>query len=154
MKNFLYFIFLITLLSSCTFNEQPVFLKIDNVKVISFKDGVVSLKADAFFENPNDVSGKISTDEIAVIVNDIEVAKVFSDEFSVPAKENFTVPLTANIPANKILEANKSNALNSILNSLLTNKINIRFKGNLKYTVFGYKSEFLVDEVEEIKIKF
>ncbi|WP_405605668.1 LEA type 2 family protein [Polaribacter sp. Asnod1-A03] len=155
MKNFLYFTFIFVLLTSCSVNEQPIFLKVDNIEVTSFSGGVVNLKANAFFENPNDVGGKISTDEVSVFVNEVEVAKVFSDEFEVPAKNNFTIPLTASIPTKKIFEANKGgDAIGGLLGSLLSNKINVRFKGNLKYTVLGFNSEFLIDEIEEVKIKF
>ncbi|MCG1037156.1 LEA type 2 family protein [Polaribacter sargassicola] len=154
MKNFLYFTFIFLLLTSCSVNEQPIFIKVDNVEVVSFTGGEVNLKANALFENPNDVGGKISTDEIAIFVNDIEVAQVSSEEFDVPAKNNFTIPLKAVIPTKKIFEANKNDALGGLLGSLLTNKINVRFKGSLKYAVFGFKSEFLIDEIEEIKIKF
>ena len=151
MKNLLYFILLFTLITGCSVNEQPVFIKVDNVKVSSFKGDTIRLKAQAFFENPNDVGGTISTDEIKVIINGAEVAQVSSDEFEVPARKEFSIPLTVVVPAKRVFENNKDGVLGGLLTSLLKKSINVQFKGNLKYKVFGFSSEYSVDEIQEIK---
>lgn len=154
MKKTFYFLSLILLFYNCSVNKQPIFVKVDNVKVISFASDTIKLKADAFFENPNDVGGKISTEDISILVNDIEVAQVFSDEFKVPSKDKFTIPLTANIPTKNLLNNKKNGILGSLINSFINQKVNVRIKGNLEYVVFGFKREFLVDKTEEIKINF
>ena len=133
-------------------NKQPVFIKVDNVKVISLRSDTIRLKADAFFENPNDVGGKISTDEIKVIVNGTEVAQVSSDEFKVPARKEFTIPLKVVIPTKKIYENNKNGILGGLINSFLKKSIKVQFKGNLKYKFFGFKKDFIVDQTQEIKL--
>jgi hypothetical protein len=153
MKNKLYFLVLVLLLASCSIQKEPVFIKVDNVTVLSFATDTIKLKATAFFENPNDVGGKISTDSIKIFVNNVEVAQVFSEEFKVPAKAAFSIPMTAHIATKNILNSNKNGVLGGLLNSLLTNKVNIRIKGNLEYVVFGFKRDFLIDKTEEIKIK-
>jgi len=151
MKNILYFTLLIILISSCSVNKQPTFIKVDNVKVASFSGDTIRLKAEAFFTNPNDVSGKISTDEIKVIVNGAEVAKVSSEEFKVPARKDFTIPLVVVIPARKVFENNKNGILGGLLNSFLKKSIKVQFKGDIKYKVFGYSSVYPVDQIQEIK---
>jgi len=151
MKNILYFTLLIILISSCSVNKQPTFIKVDNVKVASFSGDTIRLKAEAFFINPNDVSGKISTDEIKVIVNGAEVAKVSSEEFKVPARKDFTIPLVVVIPARKVFENNKNGILGGLLNSFLKKSIKVQFKGDIKYKVFGYSSVYPVDQIQEIK---
>tara|TARA_B110001454_G_C12707166_1_gene429104 strand:+ start:1568 stop:2026 length:459 start_codon:yes stop_codon:yes gene_type:complete len=151
MKNILYFTLLIILISSCSVNKQPTFIKVDNVKVASFSGDTIRLKAEAFFTNPNDVSGKISTDEIKVIVNGAEVAQVSSEEFKVPARKDFTIPLVVVIPARKVFENNKNGILGGLLNSFLKKSIKVQFKGDIKYKVFGYSSVYPVDQIQEIK---
>ena len=47
------------------------------LKVLSFASDTVRLQAKAYFKNPNDVGGKLSTDEIKVIVNGAEVSSGF-----------------------------------------------------------------------------
>ena len=151
MKNLLYFTLLILLISSCSVNKQPTFIKVDNIKVTSFSGDTIRLKAEAFFTNPNDVGGKISTDEIKVIVNGAEVAHVSSEEFKVPAREDFTIPLIVVIPAKKVFENNKNGILGGLLNSFLNKSIKVQFKGDIKYKVFGYSSVYPVDQIQEIK---
>jgi hypothetical protein len=154
MKNVLYFSALFLLISSCAVQKEPVFLKVDNVEVLSYALDTIKLKAAAFFENPNDVGGNISTDELKIFVNGQEVAQVFSEEFKVPARKEFSVPLIAHIPTKNILSSNKNGILGGLLNSLFTKKVTVRIKGELRYVVFGFKRNFLVDKTQEIKIKF
>ncbi|WP_459743030.1 hypothetical protein [Polaribacter sp. OB-PA-B3] len=154
MKNILYFLLFFLLVFGCSVQKEPVFIKVDNVKVVSFASDTIKLKATAFFENPNDVGGKISTDDLAVFVNDTEVAQIFSEDFKVPARDNFSIPLIAHIPTKNFLNSNKNGMLEGLINSFISQKINVRIKGNLEYVVFGFKRDFLVDKREEIKIKF
>ncbi|WP_158841859.1 LEA type 2 family protein [Polaribacter sp. L3A8] len=151
MKNHLYFILLFLVFTSCSVREKPVFIKVDNVAVTSFTGDTIRLKANAFFTNPNDVGGKIATDEIKVIVNGVEVAQVSSDEFEVPARKEFTIPLTVVIPAKKVFGNNKNGVLGGLLNSFLKKSIEVQFKGDLKYKVFGFSSEYPIDEIQNIK---
>lgn len=154
MKKTFYFLCLLFFIYSCAINKEPIFVKVDNIKVLSFAADTVHIQANAFFENPNDVGGKISTEDLSILVNNIEVAQVFSDDFKVPARDKFTIPLTAKVPTKNLLNTNKNGMLGGLINSLITNKVNVRIKGNLEYVVFGFKKEFLVDKTQEIKIKF
>ena len=151
MKKAGYFSVLFLLIMSCSVKEKPIFIKVDNVKVVSFATDTVRLKAEAFFKNPNDVGGKISTDEIKIIVNGAEVAQVFAEEFNVPARKEFAIPLTAVIPTKKVFENNKNGILGGLLNSLLNKSVKVQFKGNLKYKVFGFSNTYPIDQVEIIK---
>ena len=154
MRKAFYFLGLLLLLYSCKINKEPVFIKIDNLQLVSFKRDTIRLKANAFFQNPNDVGGKIATDEIKVIINDIEVAQVSSDEFKVPARNEFTVPLNVAIPAKKVFDNNKNGFLGGLLNSVLKKSVKVKFKGDLKYKVFGYSSNYPVDITQDVKITF
>ncbi|WP_298879673.1 LEA type 2 family protein [uncultured Polaribacter sp.] len=151
MKNFLYLLLLFLIISSCSVNKQPVFIKVDNVKISSFKSDTIRLKAEAFFENPNDVGGEISTDEIKVIINGAEVAQVSSEEFKVPARKEFVIPLVVVIPAKKVFENNKNGILGGLLNSIINKSIKVQFKGDIEYKVFGFSKEYPVDHIQEIK---
>lgn len=154
MKNAGYFLVLLLIISSCSIHKEPVFVKLDNIEVLSFAQDTIKLQAVAFFENPNDVGGTIGTDGLKIFVNGDEVASIFSEEFKVPARKNFRIPLSAHIPTKNMLNANKNGVLGSLLNSLFTKKLTLRIKGKLQYVVFGFKSDFLVDKTQDIKIKF
>lgn len=154
MKTSVYFLFLILLISSCSVQKEPLFIKVDDVKIVSFASDTIKLKAAAFFENPNAVGGLISADEIDVFVNGIIVAQVFSVPFKVPGNKAFSVPLMAYIPTKNILNSDKNGVLGGLLNSLLTRKVKVQIKGNLQYVVFGFKRSFSIDKTQVIKIKF
>lgn len=154
MKKFCYFLLISALLTSCAVKKKPVFVKVDDVKLLSLKTDTVRLAANAYFKNPNDISGKISTDEIKVIVNGAEVAQVSSEEFKVPARKDFTIPLKVVIPAKRVFENNKGGILGGLINSVLNKSIKVQFKGELKYKVLGFSNVYPIDKTEEIKIKF
>ena len=154
MKKLIYFLFLFLLINSCSVKEPPVFIKVDNIKITSFSSDTIRLNAEAFFKNPNDVGGKISTDEIKVIINGAEVAQVFSDEFEVPARNEFTIPLKVVIPASRVFENNKNGILGGLINSIFNKSVKVQFKGELKYKVLGFSNVYPIDQTEEIKIKF
>ena len=154
MKNLLYFSVLLLLISSCTVQKKPVFIKVANVKVVSVTLDTIRLKAKAFFENPNDVGGKISTDEIKVIINDTELAQVSSEEFKVPARKEFEVPLNVVIPAKRVFENNRNGILGGLINSVISRSVKVQFKGDLKYKILGFSSVYAVDNTETIKINF
>lgn len=140
---------LLTVLS-CKVNEKPEFLRVENIDVVESNSEFVILSADAFFNNPNDVSGELKSEGIRVIVNDVEMAVVSSESFNVPAKKEFSIPLKANIPASKILNLNN---LGGLINSLLNKKMTVQYVGDIKYKVFGFSHTYKIDKTEEVKIK-
>jgi hypothetical protein len=52
MKKIAPFLVFILLFTSCAFEENLIFEKIDNVKLAGMSDGQLHLTAEAFFENP------------------------------------------------------------------------------------------------------
>lgn len=153
MKKLLTIFISILLLTSCSINKKPIFLKVDDVKILSLKTDTVRLQASAYFKNENDIGGKISTDEIKVLVNGTQVAQVSSEEFKVPANKEFSVPLKVVIPTKRVFENNKGDILGGLLSTVLNNSIKIQFKGDIRYKVLGFSSVYPVDKTKEIKIK-
>lgn len=141
------------LVVSCSVKKKPVFLKVDDVNVLSFKADTVKLEAKAYFKNENDIGGKISTDEVKVFVDGIEIAQVSSEEFKVPANKEFNVPLLVSVPTKNVFNNEKGGILEGLLKSVLNNNVKVRFKGNIKYKVLGFSSVYPIDKTKEIKIK-
>ncbi|WP_418650319.1 LEA type 2 family protein [Tenacibaculum aestuariivivum] len=139
---------------SCSIKKKPIFIKVDDVKVTTIKSDTIRLKANAFFKNPNDISGKIATDEIKVLINGVEIAQVSSEEFKVPARKEFSIPLNVAIPTRKVFKDNKNGFLGGLLNSFLNKSIKVQFKGDLRYKVLGFSHIYPVDKIENINIKF
>ncbi|MDO6812357.1 LEA type 2 family protein [Tenacibaculum soleae] len=153
MKKWLFFIIILFVLS-CSVKKKPVFIKVDSIKIASVALDTIRLKAIAIFKNENNIGGKIATDEIKVIVNGNQLAQVSSEEFKVPANKEFSIPLKVVIPAKKVFDNNKNGVLGGLLNSLISKKIKVQLKGDLKYKVFGFSHVYSIDKTEDVNIKF
>ena len=153
MRKLAVLIILIIGLFGCSISKKPVFLKVDDVQVVSVQSDTIRLKANAYFKNPNDVGGKISTDEIKVIVNGAELAQVSSEEFKVPSRKDFTIPLSVVIPAKQVFENKRNGILGGLINTLLNKTIKVQFKGDLRYKVLGFSKVYPVDKTQEIKLR-
>ena len=151
MKKVLYFMTLFLLIASCAIQKKPIFIKVDNIEILSYERDTVRLKAEAFFKNPNDIGGKLSTDSIFVFVNGAKLARVTSASFKIPARKEFAIPMLVEIPTKRIFESNKNGILGGLLNSVLNKSIKVQFKGDLKYKVLGYSNIYPIDKTEEIK---
>ncbi|MEQ3499176.1 LEA type 2 family protein [Tenacibaculum sp. SSH1-16] len=154
MKKFIYFLPFLLLIISCSVKQKPIFLKVDDIKLLSVSTDTIRVGANAYFENPNDIGGKIATDEIKVLIDEVEVAQVSSEEFKVPARKEFHIPLKVVIPSKRVFENNKNGILGGVLNSLINQRLKIHFKGDLKYKVLGFSHVYPIDRVENVKIKF
>jgi len=78
------------------------------------------------------------------------LATISSESFKVPAKKEFSIPLQAKIPSEKILNINN---LGGLLNSLLSKKMTVQYIGDIKYKVLGFSHTYKIDKTEEVKIK-
>ena len=145
------FSLIFTLLFNCSFTKKPEFVRLENIEVIDSNSKTITIRADALFLNKNDVGGTLKTDDLKVYLNDLELASVISDEFDVPRRKNFTIPLTVKV-ATASLTSDKN--LGSLLGSLLTQSLKLHYKGAIKYKIMGYSSTYTVDEIQDVKIKF
>jgi hypothetical protein len=148
-KTILLSITLFTILS-CKVNEKPEFLRVENIEVLESTRNHVTLKADAFFINHNNVSGELETEEIKVFVNGNEMGHVSSESFKVPAKKEFSIPLKAKVSTDSLF-SNKN--LSGLLGSLLNKNLEVQYIGDIKYKVFGFSHVYKVDRTEKVKIK-
>ncbi len=135
---------------SCKVNEKPVFLGVENIEVIEVTSEHILINADANFENPNHIGGKLISDELNILINDVQMVSLSSEEFNVPAKDLFVVPLKAEVQTHEIF---RENSLGSVLESLLLRTVNVSYQGIIKYKVLGFSYNYEVDITEEIKLK-
>lgn len=147
-KCLILFVLLSTL--SCSVKKAPEFVGVERIKLLEADGKTITLTADALFKNLNDVGGQIETDSIIVMIDNVKMARVQAESFDVPAREEFTIPLKVNIPTKDIFNENN---LSSIFNSILSQKLKVNFKGDLKYKVLGFSRTYAVDRTEEVKIK-
>ncbi len=139
-----------TLVFNCTVTEKPEFIGLSKIKVIEADGETIKLSAKAMFKNPNDVGGKLKTDGINVYINQTEVANIISEEFDVPKKEEFTIPLTVSVSTDSLLD---KNSIGGLLSTLISKKLLVKYIGEIDYKVFGYSSSYSIEEEQTIKIK-
>jgi len=154
MRNLILLLTLCFSIYSCSVKEPPLFKGIENIEVVDSNSKMISLKADAIFENQNDVGGEIKSDNISIYINDIKLAQLSSDNFDVPARKEFTVPLKVNISTDSILKIKGTNAIGSLLNSLINKQIKVQYKGDIVYKKFGFSYVYPVDETEMVKLDY
>lgn len=135
---------------NCSVKEKPQFIGVENIQVLESTSEYVTLTADALFINPNDIGGKLKTDEIKIFVNNNEMGTVSTESFKVPAKTEFSIPLKANIPTDSIF-SNKS--IGGLIGSLFSKKVKVQYKGDIKYKALGFSYTYNIDKTEDLKIK-
>ena len=139
----------LSLLLSCSVKQKPEFIKLDNIEFNGTTSKMILLSAEAHFHNPNDIRGELKTDGLKVFVNDNELAEVISERFDVPARNEFSIPLRAHIPTDSLI-SNKN--LSGLLGSLLSQKIQVQYKGRIKYKILGFSHYYDIDKTERITI--
>jgi hypothetical protein len=136
---------------SCSVNEKPQFIGVENIKVLESTSKYVAFTADALFKNPNDIGGELQTDEIKLFVNDNEMASVSTESFKVPAKKEFTIPLKTKVPTDSLF-SNKS--IVGLIGSLFSKKVKVQYIGDITYRALGFSYTYNIDKTEDVKIKF
>nr|WP_321236596.1 LEA type 2 family protein [uncultured Psychroserpens sp.] len=154
MRKLILLLTLCTSILSCSVKEKPLFITVEGIKLEEATSKTITLKANAIFQNPNDVGGSLESDDVSVYVNDVKVAHVSSENFKVPAKDEFTVPLRVMVSTDSILKKDNKNVLGTILNSILNKEIKVQYKGEIVYNTFGFSYKYPIDETEMVKIKF
>ena len=154
MRNFILLLTTAFVCLSCSVKEKPLFVAVENIELDESTSKTITLKANAIFQNPNDVGGRLESDNVSVYINDIKVAHVSSESFKVPAKKEFTIPLKVKVSTDSILKGDSRNILGSILNSVINKKIKVQYKGEIIYKALGFSYTYPVDETEMVKIKF
>jgi len=136
---------------SCSVNEKPQLIGVENIKVLESTSKYVAFTADALFKNPNDIGGELQTDEIKLFVNDNEMASVSTESFKVPAKKEFTIPLKTKVPTDSVF-SNKS--IVGLIGSLFSKKVKVQYIGDITYRALGFSYTYNIDKTEDVKIKF
>ena len=138
---------------SCGVKQKPTLIKVDSIKLITANPTKIILSANALFNNPNLIGGRLITNGITVYVNDISFGKIETEEFKVPANDNFTVPLKIQIKTKDIFNKDSSGLLNSLLSSVVNRSLNVRYKGEILFKAFGINHSYIIKKIETVKIK-
>jgi hypothetical protein len=152
MKKFT-ILLLILLTTSCAIKKKPEFIKIDGIELVEANSRTLTLKAEALFNNPNVVGGRLNTEGVNVFVNDMLMGIVSAEEFKVPAKNSFKVPLQIKINTKDLLRKDPNGFLSGLLNSVLNKNLKVTYKGVIQFKALGFSYKYPIDKTETVKIK-
>ena len=144
---------LILLTTSCAVKKKPEFIKIDGIELVGANSRTLTLKAEALFNNPNVVGGRLNTEGVNVFVNDMLMGVVSAEEFKVPAKNSFKVPLQIKINTKDLLSKDPNGFLSGLLNSVLNKNLKVTYKGVIQFKALGFSYKYPIDKTETVKIK-
>ncbi|MGY3795448.1 LEA type 2 family protein [Aquimarina sp. 433] len=153
MKKFLFLSTIFLILPSCSLSKKPEFERISKIDVKNVSMRNITIHADAVFNNPNNVDGTLSIEDMHVFVDNIDVGVISSKEFDVPSKNEFKIPLEGTFSLSKIYEDNKSNLLNSVLKIVQTDSIHIQYKGNIKYHFGNFSYPYKINKEQKVSLK-
>ena len=152
MKKFT-ILLLILLTTSCAIKKKPEFIKIDGIELVEANSRTLTLKAEALFNNPNVVGGRLNTEGVNVFVNDMLMGVVSAEEFKVPSKNSFKVPLQIKINTKDLLSKDPNGFLSGLLNSVLNKNLKVTYKGVIQFKALGFSYKYPIDKTETVKIK-
>jgi hypothetical protein len=144
---------LILLTTSCAIKKKPEFIKINGIELVEANSRTLTLKAEALFNNPNVVGGRLNTEGVNVFVNDMLMGIVSAEEFKVPAKNSFKVPLQIKINTKDLLRKDPNGFLSGLLNSVLNKNLKVTYKGVIQFKALGFSYKYPIDKTETVKIK-
>tara|TARA_B110000902_G_C13903606_1_gene435401 strand:- start:53 stop:517 length:465 start_codon:yes stop_codon:yes gene_type:complete len=153
MKKKFTILLLIVLTTSCAIKQKPEFIKIDGIQLVDANSKTLTLKADALFNNPNDVGGRLNTEGVTVYVNDILIGVVSAEEFKVPAKKDFRVPLQIEVNTKDLLNKDPNGFLGGLLNSVLNRTLKVKYEGVIQFKTFSFSYKYPINKTETINIK-
>ena len=140
MRKICYVLFLSLFVFSCTFTEQPNFIKIKNVRVQKANLSKVIINADALFKNLNDIGGNLELNKLEVFVNNIKVSNISTKKFKVPIKDNFSIPIKASFSPKQIFDDHKKGFPSNIFKSIKNKKVTMVYKGIITYYLGDFSS--------------
>ena len=140
-------------ITGCSLSKKPHFKYVDTIKVKNVNLQHITLSANAVFDNPNRLQGKLSIEDMHLFVDNIDIGTVSSNEFNVPTKDEFTIPLQGTFSLSKIYGENKNSLLNSVLKVIQTDSIHIQYKGIIRYHLGSFSYPYAINKEQKISIK-
>lgn len=143
------FLLLLIFLSSCTFEENVKFEQIRNVQLVGVKDGMVNLTAEADFYNPNNISGKLKSIDLEVLLKDNSLARITQTKhFKIEKNAQFSIPIYVSFA----MEDLQKNFFDNFLAIVSGNKLTLHFKGEIKVSTWGFTQTVPVSYYEEVRL--
>lgn len=125
LRNFLYALTAILLLSSCQSFRAPEFKNVDNIRLGKLGKKAPSILADVWYYNPNKTRLKLKSAKGEAWMDDVYMGRFEVDSLvEIPAMGNFSLPVKLDTDMNKLLQHS--------LTAILSKEVRIRIKGSAR----------------------
>ena len=141
-------LFSVFFLTSCFDYEDVEFKGVQNIGLHDRSGGTITVRIDMKVNNPNSYNIKINKSSLDVFVNGSKVGKTKMKNNIVLKKNHQDVYSLYLTLSEKEL---KRSALSSI-GSLLTGRMKVRIKGEIKAKVYGIGKKFPIDVEEPVNL--
>ena len=128
--------------------ETCIYQNGDGIQLVDANSKTLTLRADALFNNPNDVGGRLNTEGVTVFVNDILMGVVRAEEFKVPTKDDFRVPLQMEVNTKDLLNKDPNGLLGGLLNSVLNRTLKVKYEGVIQFKALGFTYTYPINKTE------
>lgn len=153
MKNWstsVFYLIALFLVYGCSGPESPSFENLENLKIKSANKSKVVMTGKAIYNNPNEISGKLTHSNIKIIVNDVEVTEIDQEHsIEVPKSSDFKVPVNFSFNPQSLMNENKG-FLKNALKSFLDKSLEVQYVGTVTVEVLGINFDVPVDYTETV----
>ena len=141
-------LFSVFFLTSCFDYEDVEFKGVQNIGLDDRSGGTITVRIDMKVNNPNSYNIKINKSSLDVFVNGSKVGKTkMKNNIVLKKNQQDVYPLYLTFSEKEL----KSSALASI-GSLLTGRMKVRIKGDIKAKVYGIGKKFPIDVEEPVNL--
>jgi len=140
---------LLLFFATCNMPQVPEFVGISKIDFKKNKQGKLVLLTHAKYHNPNLVGGTFILKDVKVFIDNKYFANVNSQDYKVPAKKDFEIPLEVDFDMNFF---KKKNSIFGALNAALKNKLTVQYNGKIYFVNMKLNIPYNIDYEQEVKI--
>jgi LEA14-like dessication related protein len=147
-KSFILILSVLLITVGCTRpEEEPQFLRVDNISFDKISGTNADVSAEVVFYNPNDVKMKLRKVELDVDLEGVKIGSIAEQVHTkIGARSEFSVPVKASFDLTEI------GLLNGLLSIFGGKKVEVRFYGKIGVSVHGYPASVAIDHTEKIRM--
>lgn len=140
------------IMTSCSTSIlEPTIEKIEDVDIIEMSKSKLELNAFMVLKNPNAFSLDLAKANMKAYVDDIELATINqSFDTSMPANENFKMPITIKMDLDKLYRENPMAAIGKGIQIMSDKKLMVKFKGTIDVGKGMAKISVPIDQEEMV----
>lgn len=137
------------LLTSCFSYKDVNYQGVENFKMGKIQDGQLTVNFDLKLDNPNKYKIKIKPTELLIFLGEKEFATASLDKkLVIQKRSSLTYPIQIKAKLKNVL----SGGFGGMMDMVLNKSAEVRIKGPVKGSVYGFSRKMMVDEARTIDL--